>query len=155
MKNTLLAPFFLLIVIFCNQKAVAQAGWQWALGNTNGFGEAWPIASDHQGNIYASGYGCTIMGADTLFGGLFITKIDSNGNYIWSRGTKNASPSPVGIATDAAGNVYCLGVYGSYSSALQLDTFSISNFYGAQEYFLFKIAADGVVQWVKNVTNNN
>ncbi len=140
---------------FIFNAAKAQTGWQWAINSVHGNGEAWPIASDNMGHIYATGFGCTRIGADSLYGGLFVTKVDSAGNFIWSRGTKGASATDIGIATDVAGNVYVLAVYEYFTTALTVDTFTLSKFYNSAEYFLMKLTPDDSVVWAKNVTNNN
>jgi len=141
--------------IFFSNAANAQTGWQWGINSTHGFGEAWPVAVDNNGNVLAEGYGCTRIGADSLYGELFVTKVDSAGNFLWATGTRNSSATEVGIATDAAGNIYALGVYQAYSSTMTIGTITLPGYYGLQAYFLWKISPTGSVIWAKEVTANN
>lgn len=147
------ALFILLFFLanFCTTLTKAQTGWKWGIGSTQGNGEAWPVAVDKNGNVFASGYGCTRIGADTLHGGFFVTKADSSGHFVWARGTASYAVHQ-GVATDTAGNIYALGVY---QSSLTIDTFHLTISSGAQEYFLVKISAGGTVLWAKNMTGNN
>ncbi len=75
---------------------------------------------------------------------VFTAKLDSsNGNFIWAKsGTGPHTDRGLGVACDAAGNVY---VAGSYSDTITFDTVRLGNIYNA--IFLIKYNSAGKEQW--------
>lgn len=76
------------------------------------------IAIDAQGNSYITGYfrDGAIFGNTTLtsgfYVGIFITKLDNSGNFIWVKsaaGTSSLNTYANGIAIDSIGNSYIVG----------------------------------------------
>ena len=73
--------------------------------------EAFGIATDASGNVYATGYtDGDLEGSNAGNRDAFIRSYDSNGNLRWTRqfGTSSIDEAR-GIATDASGNVYTTG----------------------------------------------
>lgn len=87
-------------------------------------------------SIYITGIylATTILGNDTLTGnGSFISKIATNGNFIWSKSWSNASLGYV--TTDNVGNIY---LRGQTSNSTVIDTFNLT-----KGYFLAKFNSLG------------
>ncbi|NUN07777.1 MAG: SBBP repeat-containing protein [Ignavibacteriaceae bacterium] len=79
---------------------------------------------------------------------IFIVKYDPAGNAMWgvTGGGLKSSEQGNSVVTDAAGNVYAVGVF--YDTA----TFSGTTLYGAQaEAFLAKYSPSGQLIWVKGM----
>ena len=90
--------------------------WSTYLGGAND-DEAWGVATDALGNVYAAGTtysdGWVSGGWDDSLGGSrdgFVVKLDANGAHLWSSylGGTNEDYA-LGVATDASGNVYAGG----------------------------------------------
>lgn len=108
------------------------------LSQTNsGIGKA--ITLDRFNNIYITGLyrGTISFGGYTLtntavVGNIFIVKLDSLGNTIWAKQSRNNSTQywsngPVagnGITTDPAGNVY---ITGNFEDTIHIDNFTLIN----------------------------
>lgn len=113
---------------------------------------------DASGNIFVAGYyqsPSIIIGTDTFTNNgvadFLITKIDSNGNILWSRnagGTKD--DWAVSISPDTDGNIYVTGPY--YSPTITFDTTTLINADGlgtTTDMFLTKYDNDGNMLWSK------
>jgi len=158
---------FILAFIFSPFISTAQIGWQWGVssapGNNAGI-ETWTATVDDSGNVLSSGLVgnptlYSVYGVDTLYNighndQLILIKSDSNGNFLWVKGTQDANTWAYGVATDHSGNVYLLGSY--YDSSICLfgtDTlYNPSNFC---MYFLTKYSPTGNVIWAKNIVGNS
>lgn len=77
----------------------------------------------------------------------FAVKLDSDGATVWAKNFGGAGASSVGaaVALDGAGNV----VLGGYYPAPGMTTPALT-LLGAQDGFVFKLAADGTTLWTKN-----
>lgn len=106
------------------------------------------IASDGQGNIYISG-----MTYGSLFGqnqgeiDIFILKLDSNGQVIWSRQLGTARDDGTAkIAVDRQANIYVL-------SETERDWFGKSS--GREDIVVLKLSANGELLWGKRFGTND
>lgn len=96
------------------------------LGGNSGSDKGACIYTDKQGNIFTTGYFHT--GADFDPGpgvytlatngsaGIFISKLDVNGNFVWAKQFSGPTVTPLvntghAIADDAAGNIYIAGYF--------------------------------------------
>jgi hypothetical protein len=82
---------------------------------------------------------------------IFITKMDSFGNFIWAN-TVGGFGSDAGwaITTDGTGNVYCTG---SFTDSVDFNSGSSINYLsslGHQDQFVLKLDATGNYQWAVN-----
>jgi hypothetical protein len=105
-------------------------------------GEA--LAMDASGNIYLTGFTEGDIGGSNM-GSVdgFLTKMDSDGNEIWSRqlGTSSGDAA-TSVSVDASGNVYVAGrTSGSYGGTQA----------GNGDVFLTKYNASGIQQWVQQL----
>ena len=137
--------------------AYAQYSWDWIAGGTGG-SEGWAVCTDPWGNVFGLGYpyGASVQfGTVTLtgFGGnaAIVVKYDASGNLVWAHSTQNADAHPIGIAADAAGDLYLLGTYSS--ATLSIETATITNPTSiGNGVFLAKFSPTGSVDWLINVT---
>ena len=135
--------FIFLIVLFLKFSIASSQTLQWA----KQFGGAQPDAAlsnaiDFTGNIYITGY------TDTE---IFINKVDSNGNTLWSKiiGGPGVDES-FHITTDTICNVY---ICGSFSDSVDFDPgpdtcMLISHGYDA---FLLKLDSAGNFIWIRQL----
>ncbi|MDD4310305.1 MAG: SBBP repeat-containing protein [Candidatus Cloacimonetes bacterium] len=130
--------------------------WLWAKqagGADNDHGS--DIATDSSGNCYVTGSfkGSATFGATTLssskYGGIFIAKLDSNGNYLW---IKNAGDNSIrGIATDSSGNCYVMGDLENTTTfgSTTLKREDHGNAAEDNSIFITKLDTNGNYQWAK------
>src|SRR5437868_12224725 len=125
---------FFTAIIFSFNTFSQVPSWVWAnsAGGTNhNFGV--DIALDANGNVYAVGYfesSPISFGTITLTsaGGfdIFVVKYNSGGNVLWAKRIGGVIDDyGLSIATDAGGNVYVTGSYGS--SSITIGPFVLTN----------------------------
>jgi PKD repeat protein len=120
------------------------------------------IAIDLSGNVYTTGYFNGTVDFDpgagtanlTSNGGsdIFISKLDSNGNYVWAKNMgSNSSDIGNSLAIDASGNVYSTG---TFSGTADFDpgtgTFNLTSV-GNVDIFISKLDSNGNFVWAKNI----
>ncbi len=113
------------------------------------------VTIDPWGNVYITGYfGSDVIhfGNDSLVNAgqynLFITKYDASGNEIWTkRAGGTYSDHSRCITSDAAGNLYITGSYGSASVIFGPDTLTHSQ--GFDEVFTAKYDSAGNALWAR------
>ena len=107
------------------------------------------VATDGAGNIFVTGCFSSpsiAFGATTLLntGGndVFIAKYDSSGNAVWATGASGAGDDAgTSVATDASGNVYTAGYFGS--SAITFGSYTFNLAAGYSDMFLVKFDPSG------------
>ena len=154
MKNLLL-----FIAAFAVSAANAQ-NFQWARitgtsYGTNGTG----MATDKAGNTYATGQfqgsvdfdpGPAYDWKNSTNGTFFITKLDANGSYCWTRQVDDIYPAAV--ACDDTGAVYVAGFFGA-TMDLDPDPGTVNNVsaVGSYDSYVMKINSNGSLAWVRVV----
>ena len=140
-------------------KLDSSGNWLWAkkAGGTSD-DEGHGIAVDASGNSYVTGFfgGSASFGSTTLISNgnydIFITKLDSNGNWLWAKNAGGPNyDSGCGIAFDTSGNSYVTGTF--YSSADFGSTTLTS--YGDYDIFIAKLDSSGNWFWAKNAGGTN
>lgn len=127
-----------------------------AIGNASDY--AYGIACDANANIYITGnfsstntqFGSTPALVNNGFDNVFLAKYDSTGNAIWARSAAgNASDESRGVVTDASGNIYIAGMFGSTSIQFGNTPILLNNSWG---YFAFiaKYDALGNAIWSRS-----
>lgn len=115
--------------------------WTRQFGTTQ-FETAYGIATDADGNVYATGYtNGGLDGAQEGLGDAFIRSYDVDGNLRWTRqfGT-TALDLAIGVATDADGYVYIVGhTYGDLDGTNE----------GDRDAFTRSYDGDGNVRWTR------
>lgn len=111
----------------------------------------WGIAVDNQGNSYITGelYDNVAFGSTTLTnndsGNMFITKLDSNGNFIWAKQPGGDAAIGMDIAVDSQGNSFVTGYL--FEAVIFGNTTLTSS--DEDNIFITKLDADGNFLWAK------
>ena len=139
--------------------------WARSFGDTSN-DEVRGIAVDAAGNVYTTGgflgtvdfdpgptsFPLTSAGSSDIF----VQKLDSDGDFVWARAMGGANfSSGMGIAVDAAGNVYTTGFFGGtvdFSSTP--EPFNLASA-GAFDIFVQKLDSDGELVWVRAMGGTN
>ena len=153
---------WILVFSFSGFIANAQTGWQWGIANTasgSGF-DGYCSAIDRMGNEYSGAYIYSGSG-NTYFdslavgvygGGMIVTKNDTNGHYIWAKGSIATTGLPIDMVADTAGNLYFLGYYYTHYCIFGTDTLvNPMGGYAPCACFLMKFSATGNVVWMRNI----
>jgi len=154
---------------------VQAQGFIWARsmgGPGSGFSTAFGVALDGSGNVYTVGFfeGTADFdpGPDAFnltsagrAGDIFVSKLDSAGNFVWARAMSGPSPqeeqrfripnSAFGVALDGSGNVYTVG---RFEGTVDFDpgpgTFNLTSA-GSVDIFLLKLDSTGSFVWVRTM----
>ncbi len=125
-------------------------------GRGHSYGRA--LAVDAAGNVVLTGALTDILmfGERGLFsrGGedIFLVKLDSNGEVLWSRTAGDANQeSSYAAAFDPAGNVY---IGGSFNSSVNFGVTNLTS-QGGQECFLAKYDPAGNATWARSFPGNS
>ena len=135
-------------------------GWTRQIGDYEGRG----ITADQSGNICLIGsfLGTVDFGADfgtsdsrTAWGGqdIFVTRIDSNGNYGWTRqiGGTNFDYGNA-ITSDPSGNIYAAGSFAdTVDFGLDFGTSDSKTSAGSSDIFITRINPDGTYGWTRQM----
>ena len=135
--------------------------WAKSIGGTSGE-LSYSIATDAAGNVYTTGYFGGVAdfdpGAGTVnltavgFVDVFISKLDTNGNFVWAKSV-GGTTSEFGLSTtvDASGNVF---VTGHFTGTVDFDpsagTTNITSI-GMRDIFILKLNASGNFVWARAV----
>lgn len=148
--NRLCSILLLLIlcsVVYCQ----TEPEWEWAhqIGGAN-TDYGLNITTDSFGNSFITGYfiGTTTVGSTILTSSgsadIFITKLDHNGNFLWSRQAGGCyGDVGYGITTDVNGNCYVTGYF------TDIATFGNSTLdsHGSWDIFVSKLDTNGNWVW--------
>jgi hypothetical protein len=172
MKNNLQtkvckALFCLTTILFSTGLKAQEPTLEWARsfgGTSIDFG--FDVEVDLYGNVYTTGYFSETVDFDpgteiynlTSSGleDIFISKLDSNGNFIWAGALGGASLDyGLDITIDNFGNVFTTG---AFSGTSDFDpgsgTFNLESA-GAADLFISKLDANGDFLWAKNLGNSS
>ena len=115
------------------------------------------VAVDAAGNVYMTGYfrGVVDFGGGALrvpFDSdldVFVTKLDPNGNHLWSKNfTNSGNDRGYGIATDGDS----VAVVGSFSNAITIGTIRLVAANAMTDAFVMNLAAaDGTPAWARQM----
>jgi hypothetical protein len=128
-------------------------------GMTDGTANA--ITLDSARNIYTVGYFTTTTDFDpgpgtynlsTANVGLYVSKLDSQGQFVWASAFRgNAFAEALGVAVDAAGNVYTVGYFGgSFDFDPGAQTHSLMSA-GGWDAFIVKLDSAGNYVWASRL----
>ncbi|MFH0865376.1 MAG: SBBP repeat-containing protein [Bacteroidota bacterium] len=160
--------FLLVLTLICGKFILAQenAIMQWVkqIGGTYSDDRGYSLTLDASGNVYTTGFFGTAdfdPGADTfnltsVGGDIFISKIDSSGNFVWAE-QMGGSDFDYGtsIAVDASGNVYTTGLFrGAADFDPGADTFKLTSA-GVEDIFISKLNSSGNFIWAKQIDGTN
>lgn len=136
--------------------------WVWVNQGENTFTiEANAVATDGAGNAIVTGYfyGTHKLGAYTIsspsYREIFIAKYDASGNVVWAKQAgSNRDDESRAIATDADGNIYITGYFGSSYSydpagAVTFGNITVTSTNENRDIFIAKYSPDGEIVWAK------
>ncbi|MBI3511563.1 MAG: T9SS type A sorting domain-containing protein [Bacteroidetes bacterium] len=124
---------------------------------------SYSISTDSNGNIFITGsfYSSTIaFGAITLSNAditgntydFFVAGYDAFGNVIWATSAGGiSSDAGASISTDASGNIFVTGFFGS--STITFGNITLTN-PGNHDFFVTKYSPSGTVIWANNAGGN-
>jgi uncharacterized repeat protein (TIGR01451 family) len=130
-----------------------------------GTSQALAITADNNGNVYSTGFTndtaffdlpATTPFIPPITGGQYsyISKSDTNGNYVWLKQLGGASGDfPLSIAVDNAGNVYSCGFFTDttdFDPGLGVYNLGSTNYYTSNAY-ISKLDASGNFVWAKKI----
>jgi hypothetical protein len=150
--------------------------WAKSFGGAEGYDSGSDIDVDASGNVYVTGSFSGTVDFDpdasgnaflssASFGGFygkvssdaFITKFDTNGDFLWARSFGGAEGSDYGngIDLDASGNVYVTGTFyeSAYSDASGNHVGVFSQ--GDEDAFITKLDTDGNFEWATSFGGNS
>jgi hypothetical protein len=133
--------------------------WTRQLGGPGG-DIAFAVAVDNASNVFTAGYFFPSVDfrADwggpqdmKTVGGAFITKLNSNGGYGWTRIVGGTSVNDrYDITTDTTGQLYCTGTFtGTVDFEADFGSGSDTKIGNTNDVFVLKIAADGSYGWTR------
>jgi hypothetical protein len=138
-------------------------GWTRQIGGTSD-DSCNSITTDLAGNIYVAGFFGVVVDFGTDFGTIdskssagdfdvFITRINANGGYGWTRRMGGISQEiSYGITTDPAGNVYVTGYFqGSVNFGADFGTSDTKLSVGGRDIFISRINVNGDYGWTRRI----
>lgn len=133
----------------------------WAMGgNTYDYG--YGIFTDSTGNIYTTGYFQNTADFDPGAGttslisngveDIFVSKLDSNGNFAWARGIGGAAfDVGLGISRYSSGHLYLTGWFqGTVDFDPGANTNSLTSV-GSDDIFILKLDDNGIFTWARSI----
>ncbi|PBQ32072.1 hypothetical protein CNR22_09915 [Sphingobacteriaceae bacterium] len=155
---------YILIIISSQQLFSQGPSFRWAKsmgGPSDASGIS--ITTDSVGNIFTLGafedsVDCdpgpgvaNVIGYNST-SNVFISKLDSNGAYVWAKAIKGFNVYPSSIKLDAIGNIYVAGYFVQAYVNMGNSTFSItSHSAGYFDAFVCKLDANGNFIWIKRL----
>lgn len=151
------------LAIMCSSMSAQYCYWATDFGGANNE-ENHGMTVDVNGNVIVTGEFSSpsiTIGSYTLVNNnanstdYYIAKYDNNGNVLWAQRT-GRSIDDVGkcVVTDAAGNIYVAGYFGT-DTIFFGSLYAVNSAYGNMDMFLVKYNANGVPQWVKKSSGTN
>ncbi len=158
----------LLFLSMCRKTNAQSPGWLWAksIGGESSDAARSIAVDPESGDVYTSGVFSGTVDFDPGIGtfnltsigssDIFITKLDSAGNFVWAKAIGGPDVAyVVSISFDPAGNVY---ITGSFQGTVDFDpgerTFNLSS-KGNSDIFITKLDGSGNFEWVKGIGGPN
>ncbi|HLG35711.1 MAG TPA: SBBP repeat-containing protein [Bacteroidia bacterium] len=152
--------------IFVNKlDASGNFVWAKAMGGGTIDDEGLSIAIDASANVYTTGYfkgpadfdpgaGTYNLNSVVNWYDIFISKLDSSGNFIWAKAMGGgATDFGHSIAIDASQNVYTTGYfYGTADFDPGAGTYNLTSAATIQDIFVSKLDASGNFAWAKAIS---
>jgi len=140
-------------------------GWTKVMGGTQ-YESGLAIASDYSGNVCVTGsfqdtvnfgadFGTTDLKTSAGYRDIFVTKINANGTYGWTKIMGAAAPDGhggSGIDIDSLGNIYLTGYFSqTVDFGADFGTSDIKTLAGRYDIFVTKIESNGAYGWTKTI----
>jgi len=167
MKNSFLITLLIILASFSNKANSQSLAWAKQMAGA-GNGQALSITLDANRNVYTTGTfsgttdfdpgaGVYNLAAFSTNGDLFVSKLDSSGNFLWAKQMGGASftCNAYAIAVDSIGNVYTTGFF---SGTIDFDpgagTYNLMA-PGAYAVYVSKLDSSGNFVWAKQFVAGN
>ena len=145
----------ILAVAACLNAHGQTTDWKWVVGaGGDRFDEATGITLDQDDNIYITGnfretgvFGDTTLTFEGNNAHLFISKLDNDGNWLWTHGAKSSGADSRAVEVDDEGNVYLAGHF--YRDITINDTTHTGPRDLGFNIFVAKMDSDGNWLWVR------
>jgi len=150
-------------------KLDSSGNFVWAKQMGSIFGDSgYAIAVDSDGNVFTTGSfsdtcdfdpNAGVSNRTTLVEGIFISKLDTNGNFVWAKSMGGIAYN-IGreITLDATGNVYVGGTFGGTTdfdpNAGVANLTSVGSFGGNEDMFILKLDLNGSYVWAKQFSGS-
>ena len=126
------------------------------------FDGAYSVAVDVSGNVYTTGFFQDVTDFDpgpgisnltsSGAGDIFVQKMDSNGNFLWTKGMGGVSMDVgLSIALDASGNCYTTGYFADGVDFDPGPAINVLTSAGDNDIFVQKLDSNGNLLWVKQI----
>ncbi|MCW3102387.1 MAG: Protein of unknown function precursor [Bacteroidetes bacterium] len=169
MKNLFIIFSFLLSHSICSQVPVFE--WTKRMGGTE-MEMGITMVTDTLNNVYIGGvfsgtvdfdpgpgvFNMTYANPSSVGGDdIFITKLDSTGNFIWAKRIGGISNEQIaGMTIDPAGNIYATGLF--FDDTVDFDpgpgVYNMGTVPECQNMFILKLDSSGNFLWAKNFITN-
>jgi hypothetical protein len=153
----------------CKHTSSGALVWAKLLGGTQGsIVDVSSIAIDLTGNVYTTGYyqgtvdfdpGTTTYNITSAVGGIFISKLNSLGEFVWAKsmgGGQGSNANAYSIAVDVTGNVYTTGYF---TATVDFDpgaaVYNIISPTSNMDIFISKLDISGAFVWAKSMGSTN
>ena len=144
---------------FAEEKSWRDRPWQWSTAEYGkGYDQGNSIVMDNEQNLYVTGnfQSTATFGSDTLsttlYNNVFVTKMDSEGKFLWSvqavEGSGCDNIFGVSLTMDNSNNCY---IFGKFNGTVHFSSHSIISL-GNSSLFVAKIDSNGNWLWVKSAT---
>ena len=123
--------------------------------------EGWGIAVDGSGNVHTTGNFQDTADFDPGPGtsnltsngssDVFVSKLDSNGNFVWAKNMGGGADHGLGIEVDGSGNIHTTGIFnGTADFDPGPGSFNLTS-NGGRDVFVSKLDSDGNFVWAKSI----
>ncbi len=143
-------------------KLDSNGNWLWARQSVvTDYAIALGLALDSNSNIYLSGFflGTSCFGEYALTSDsadMFVTKLDSNGNWLWARKAESAGAEgniiAYSIAVDTMSNIYTAG---SFQGTVSMGNDTLISTNHSDDIFVSKLDTNGNWLWARQAGGQN
>ncbi|TVQ74368.1 MAG: T9SS C-terminal target domain-containing protein [Balneolaceae bacterium] len=156
-KAGMTAMACILAVAVCLNAHAQTTEWKWVVGaGGERMDEATGIALDHDDNIYITGFfretgvfGDTTLTFEGTTAHLFVSKLDNDGNWLWTRGAQSSNVNGSVVGVDNEGNVYVAGHF--FRDIIINDTTHTGPRDLGFNLFVAKLDSEGNWEWSRSV----
>ncbi len=151
------------LIVMCSTVNAQFCYWATDFGGSNNE-ENRGMTVDVNGNVIVTGEfssssitigSYVLANANTGSTDYYIAKYDNMGNVLWAQRTgQNIDDIGRCVTTDAAGNIYVAGYFGT-DTIFFGSLFAVNSMYGNMDMFLVKYNTNGVPQWVTSSSGSS
>jgi hypothetical protein len=148
-------------IFICKTDSGGNFIWAKQISGTGVMGENVWISVDVNGNVYTTGWfegtidfdpGPGVFNLISAYIDIYISRLDSGGNFVWVKSFADSSAGGVGITVDNAGFVYCTG---TFSGTVDFDpgpgVANLVDVGNVADVFLLKLNSNGEYVWAKRM----